>query len=489
MSQSVSNDYSSNNNDSLSGMMQVVSIPDIWLHHFLPYLTFQDVARCEQVFRCFNKDKTWQFLCQRDFELHSKEAPDASFQTIRHDCETWKQVYQRWRAWHSHTHHVTTTKQGFDAIRLYQDIRSYYTQQQQKQIVPRSYKDSFSPALDAATLQSWAKHPLVPSDLVAWYAVCGGQIVLSPNYRDEDFWAAFLGCYSCYNACYAMRLIDANIMGPMGVNSQTNYPNNHVLVALCIGNPRLCVSVRKDPIHDPHGRRVRLHPFGHDDRNSIVVGNQGILQYFQEHVKHLTSGTFPMASTSPETPHARGIVLFPDAGDAVSVCVTHGIEVRASARWLPTFSDSDRQPWQEEEEGLNFGYSVRIRMVNSSIGNTCQLVSRHWEFVNGHGMVRRVDGEAVVGKQPLFFFQAFHGVQTHGYQDLGPAGDDKSYSNSVFTYQSQTGAVAGTTRQDTHGAHVRGFFRFVPGSIEQPKGPSFNVTVAPFPLTVPFPFY
>lgn len=465
-------------------VMQVVSISELWLHHVVPFLTFRDTGRCEQVFRShFDKEETWKCLCQRDLELHTKEAPDASFRTIRQDYKTWKEVYQHWRAWNCHTHHVTTTQQGLDAIRLFHEIQSYYIKQQQRQIVPQSYGDSFSPALDNATLQSWAEHPLVPSDLVAWYAVCGGQNVLSRSYRDEDFWAAFLGGYTCYNACYAMRLVDAKVMGPTGVRSETHYPNNHVLVALCVGNPRLCVSVRKDPENDPHGRLVRLHPFGLNDNNSIVVGNQGILNYFQEYMKRMTTGVFPMASTSPETPHVRGVVLFPDAGDAVSVCVTNGVEVRASARWFPSFDD------EEEAEGLNFGYSFRMRMVDSTIGRSCQLMSRHFEFVNGQGRVSRVDGEAVVGKQPLFFFDEYHGLKTFGYQDLGPAGDENSYTNTAFTYQSQTGPVIGTKRQDTHGAHIRGFFRFVPGSIDDPRGSPFNVMVAPFPLTVPFPFY
>ncbi|GAX19082.1 F-box protein 3 [Fistulifera solaris] len=476
-------------NDTPQQVMQVIADSDVWNHHLAPFLTFQDVARCEQVFRCNDKEKTWELLCVRDFSLNSKEAPDDSFQTILRDIEKWKEIYRRWRAWHVHTHHVTTTQQGYDAIQLYQDIQSFYIRQHQRNTLPKSYQESLAPALDKNTLLSWTEHALVPSDLVAWYAVCGGQHVLSRNYSDEDFWAAFLGCYTCYDAYYAMRLVDAKVMGPMGVRSQSNYPNNHVLVALCVGNPRLCLSVRKDPGDDPHGRLVRLHPFGHNDRNSIVVGDQGILHYFQEYVKQLRTGTFPIASLSPDTRRVPGFVLFPDAGDAVSVCITHGIEVRASARWFPTFSNNNIQPWQEDEEGLNFGYSFRIRMVDSSVGSICQLVSRHFEFVNGHGVVRRIDGDAVVGKQPLFFFNESQGIQSFGYHDLGPAGDEETYSNMAFTYQSQTGPTAGTTRQDTHGAYIKGFFRFVPGSIEEPKGPLFDVPFNPFPLTVPFPFY
>ncbi|GAX29499.1 F-box protein 3 [Fistulifera solaris] len=472
-------------NDSPQQVMQIIANSDLWSHHFLPFLTFQDVAHCEQVFRCIDKERTWERLCARDFSLHTQEAPDNSFRAIRRDIKEWKQIYRRWRAWHIHTHHVTTTQQGYDAIQLYQDIQAFYIRQQQQQRQPRSYQESLAPALNKKTLQSWAEHPLVPSDLVAWYAVCGGQHTLSRNNSDEDFWAAFLGCYTCYDAYYAMRLVDAKMVGPMGVHSQSNYPNIHVLVAVCVGNPRLCLSVKKDPVNDPHGRQVRMHPFGETDQNFIVVGDQGILHYLQEYVKRLTTGMFPIAPP----PQGPGFVLFPDTGDAVSVSITHGIEIRASARWFPTFSDNNNQPWQEDEEGLNFGYSFRMRKVDSSFGGTCQLVSRHFEFVNGHGVVRRIDGDAVVGKQPLLFYTGSDGRDSFGYHDIGPAGDNLVYLDTVFTYQSQTGPTAGTTRQDTHGAHVRGYFRFIPGTIEKPNGPTYDVPFNPFPLTVPFPFY
>ncbi len=103
----------------------VLGVPELWTHHFLSFLTFQDVARCDQVFRCIDKEKTWELLCVRDISLHTQEAPDDSFRAIRRDIKEWREIYRRWRAWHIHTHHVTTTQQGLDAMGMFEDILSF----------------------------------------------------------------------------------------------------------------------------------------------------------------------------------------------------------------------------------------------------------------------------------------------------------------------------------------------------------------------------
>ena len=51
---------------------------------------------------------------------------------------------------------------------------------------------------------------------------------------------------------------------------------------------------------------------------------------------------------------------------------------------------------------------------------TCQLKARHWIITDGHGHEDHVRGEAVVGKQPLFF--------EGGWKDLGDAGDFQDHT-------------------------------------------------------------
>ena len=55
---------------------------------------------------------------------------------------------------------------------------------------------------------------------------------------------------------------------------------------------------------------------------------------------------------------------------------------------------------------MNFGYSIRIRLAENHAqgeARSCQLVDRSWEFYYEDGTVNRVQGEAVVGKQPVLF--------------------------------------------------------------------------------------
>ena len=133
-----------------------------------------------------------------------------------------------------------------------------------------------------------------------------------------------------------------------------------VVVAMCVRASSLTLTVKNDPIHDPQGHVVCLQ---RENDDAITVGDQGILQYFQQYVSHLMTGVFRIVTGLPRPGlfEIRTIDLPPDAGDAVSVSVTHGIEVRASARWDPYFDegyDDDDANSQDAHDGLRFGFSI-----------------------------------------------------------------------------------------------------------------------------------
>ena len=217
-----------------------------------------------------------------------------------------------------------------------------------------------------------------------------------------------------------------------------------------------------------------------------VVGRGGILNYLSGLVEKLETGVFGPG-------RYRELSVFPQQGETASCCVTKGIEVKASAQWLPSYDHQERLGLNFSNSvqlGLNFSYSVQISRVEEGDGDDsayeyCQLLSRHWEFMDGNGSVHVVDGDAVIGKQPVFFRRG----NKPCFKDLGPAGDGVTYSDTVFRYVSQTGPVAGTSQDDTKCASVKGSFRFVPGTIDNPTGPQFDVFVAKFPLAVSVPFY
>ena len=77
--------------------------------------------------------------------------------------------------------------------------------------------------------------------------------------------------------------------------------------------------------------------------------------------------------------------LFPDAA------TTEGVTVRVSASYLPEQSEPARGRWF-------WAYHIRIE---NGAATTVQLLTRHWIITDGRGARHTVEGEGVVGEQPL----------------------------------------------------------------------------------------
>ena len=149
----------------------------------------------------------------------------------------------------------------------------------------------------------------------------------------------------------------------------------------------------------------------------------------------------------------------------VSVCTTQDVEIVASPLLLPT-SPSLRC----------FAYRMRMRLLASSPFRSVQLSRRHWDVTDD--FTRKTDvveGDGVIGEYPLL--QRLTNAEerstdpSHGVSncELLPATCSK-----LFFYASQT------SFKSVMGGTMRGYFTFVPGSLDAPEGPPFDVTVAPF---------
>lgn len=71
--------------------------------------------------------------------------------------------------------------------------------------------------------------------------------------------------------------------------------------------------------------------------------------------------------------------------------VTAGIRVRVETQY-------QFQASQPEQEMYIFAYRVHIKNLTDT---PVQLLNRHWEITDCSKQVRTVDGEGVVGKQPV----------------------------------------------------------------------------------------
>lgn len=62
--------------------------------------------------------------------------------------------------------------------------------------------------------------------------------------------------------------------------------------------------------------------------------------------------------------------------------------------------ESIYQPEYSNPDNLHFMFAYRITIENQSL-DTIQLVRRHWDIFDTIGEHKQVDGEGVVGEQPI----------------------------------------------------------------------------------------
>lgn len=70
---------------------------------------------------------------------------------------------------------------------------------------------------------------------------------------------------------------------------------------------------------------------------------------------------------------------------------TNGVTVRVSVTFLPEQSDID---------GLRWFWAYHIRVENER-ESAVQLMTRHWRISDARGGLHRVDGDGVIGEQPI----------------------------------------------------------------------------------------
>src|SRR5262245_52258200 len=83
-----------------------------------------------------------------------------------------------------------------------------------------------------------------------------------------------------------------------------------------------------------------------------------------------------------------------------SEALTHGIRVNVAPSYLADRSDPEGLKPSTERHGGRFVFGYRIRITNES-QRTAQLISRHWIIVDSKGDRGEVEGDGVVGQQPV----------------------------------------------------------------------------------------
>lgn len=71
--------------------------------------------------------------------------------------------------------------------------------------------------------------------------------------------------------------------------------------------------------------------------------------------------------------------------------ITEGVKVSVVSAYQPEYSN----PYQ-----AHFVFSYKIVIENHS-DHTLQLLRRHWYIYDSNGVIREVEGEGVIGQQPV----------------------------------------------------------------------------------------
>ncbi|WCT12239.1 Co2+/Mg2+ efflux protein ApaG [Mucilaginibacter jinjuensis] len=78
--------------------------------------------------------------------------------------------------------------------------------------------------------------------------------------------------------------------------------------------------------------------------------------------------------------------------------ITDGVKVSVETQYQPEYSNPANDHYM-------FAYKINIENVGE---NTVQLLRRHWEIFDSNGEHREVEGEGVVGEQPVIEPGSFH---------------------------------------------------------------------------------
>jgi len=105
---------------------------------------------------------------------------------------------------------------------------------------------------------------------------------------------------------------------------------------------------------------------------------------------------------------------------------THGVTVRVAVNFLPEQSKIEAGKWF---------WVYHIRIENGS-ERTLQLLTRHWRITDGHGRINLVEGDGVVGEQPVL-----RPGQSHDYVSGCPLATPHGAMEGYYTLRRDDGAA------------------------------------------------
>ncbi len=106
--------------------------------------------------------------------------------------------------------------------------------------------------------------------------------------------------------------------------------------------------------------------------------------------------------------------------------ITNGITVRVAVNFLPEQSAIEAGKWF-------WVYHIRIE---NGTNQTVQLLRRQWRITDGHGAVDTIEGDGVVGEQPVL-----QPGQSHDYVSGCPLNTAHGSMAGQYTFRREDGTL------------------------------------------------
>lgn len=392
-------------------------------------------------------DHVWSRFCAQDFNVSSRIDPSGS------SCSSYKETYEKWHeAFCMYPLSIVRrAKHCWDSIRNWTSI---HFPEVTNTLALGASEDEIRRTEDKLGWQ-------LPISTRILYRFCNGQVVPhgSSSQTKQLSVLGLLGGYHFYDHIVNVRLLPLK-----EILKLTKY------CASCIRLPRgskhtvvaASFNMNKFFFLDCSDGQLYVGTKNLAESGEMmpcvsstlvdVAQQDAMLLWLEEYGRQLEAGLLSVRKDGD----IWSIALFPEKPPPCSEAVTNGVQVRASAVFVPEASDL-----QDSSEKYYFCYSIRMcllrqeKISEGKLLSSCQLARRHWIIRANDTIIDDVHGEAVIGKYPY----------------LKEGGD-------VFVYQSCSPLPVSS-------GSVEGDFTFVPGRLSKPDGPEFSVRVAPFPLEIP----
>lgn len=432
--------------------MSLESVGDIAIHMILPKVGPEGTASVACVAKRYrdlaSEDCLWSKFCYDQLHLTQPHDP------LGNPCPTLKAAYQAWREsfgmypWPL----VRRVKKCWDRLKMW--LSNNFPE-----ALATLRKGASEEDINALETSLKVKLPF-PTRVL--YRFCDGQdlTIVNPNGPMLRSPMGLIGGYSFYDILVNVYLLPLNeivrettvIRNQLQFSTRSKYmvvalsstPTKKIFFFNCT-NSQIYVGTQNLVIN---GEMMPCVP------KALISSGNGMLLWLEEHGHRLENGVIKIRNERD----LKTINLFPEEGPLCFTAVTNCVKVRASAVFVPEFTDL---PDEDESEKYFFSYSIRMSLlpegcrVDGRSYDSCQLYWRRWIICVNDTVVEDFNAEAVVGQYPL----------------LRPG-------EREFVYQS-------CSPQPSTSGSMEGSFTFVPGSLADPKGDPFEVKVPRFTLQLP----